>query len=139
MFFLVNLFIVSGQDEIEWSVDFNESTEEVKMRADLANGWHLYSSQKVYEFGPIPVSFQFDKTNDVELVDEVIEPKAVIILDPNFNSELAVFNGNPEFIQKVKVLNPSVVQLIISYMICDDTKCLPPTDEVFNIQLSKSR
>lgn len=137
LIFFFNLFIVSGQDEISWSVKVSEKHDEVIIRADLSEGWHLYSRRNKMDFGPFPVSFEFEKNANIELVGEVVEPEPIVVNDENFKSEMAMFSGSPEFIQKIKVLNSGTVQLTVSYMICNDRQCLPLRDEVFTIQLLK--
>lgn len=137
LIFFFNLLIVSAQDEITWSTSVSDNQDELKIRADLSEGWHLYSRTNKMEFGPFPVTFDFEKNANVEFIGEVMEPQPIIVNDENFKSEMAMFGGSPEFIQKVKVLNSGTVQLTVSFMICNDRQCLPPRDEVFTIQLLK--
>ena len=48
--------------------------------------------------------------------------------------KLTKYAGEVEFVQKVRVTNPNAaISGTVHFMVCDDVKCLPPTDETFTI------
>ncbi len=87
-FLLLPNFVV-GQiyDPVDWTFSkqqISENTHELTFIADIEPGWALYSSD-IYNNGidcdieicPIPVSFEFNKNNDVQgnfnLVGDILE------------------------------------------------------------------
>jgi thiol:disulfide interchange protein DsbD len=50
---------------------------------------------------------------------------------------LAVFDDKAVFRQKIKVKKNTDVKIVITFMVCDNTRCLPPTDETIIIKIEK--
>lgn len=126
-------------EPVEWltSVEKVSETEyELIATAKIDKGWHLYS-QNVPEGGPIPTTFTFQDNQDYELIQTVLEEEGHTINDPVFNMRIKFFENKVVFKQRLKVLNRelSLVKGEVEFMVCDDTRCLPPTqvDLVFNI------
>jgi len=119
--FLTPIFGVSQiYDPVDWSFSkqkISENTYELTFVADIEQGWAIYSND-IYnndidcdvEICPLPVSFEFDKDNDLESyyliggIKEVDENKSV--------------SQDPIFLM-------------------DDTKCLPPTDVEFEFNFGE--
>ncbi|MFD1160954.1 protein-disulfide reductase DsbD family protein [Hwangdonia seohaensis] len=126
-------------DPVKWSTSVEKlsDTEYVLIvDAVIDNGWHLYS-QNVPEDGPIPTTFAFETNADYELIDKVAEEEGHTINDPVFNMRIKFFDNKAEFRQRIKVLNQelSIVKGEVEFMVCDDTRCLPPNyvDLEFNL------
>jgi thiol:disulfide interchange protein DsbD len=116
---------------VSWStsvVDNNDGTFDLQMKAEIEKGWHLYSQSLPSDDGPIATEFAFKESSDYELIDKVIEPKAITEYDPNFDMDLNYFKESVVFTQKVKSLNPGELKAIaeVYFMVCDEEKCLPP-------------
>lgn len=110
---------------------------EIHMTANVSGNWHIYA-QNAGE-GPVPTSFTFNKNPLVKWEGKVTEKgKLENAYDPNFKSTLKFYNGKVDFIQKIstKSLANTVVSGTITYMVCNDKKCLPPKDVPFSIQIS---
>ncbi|WP_034041708.1 protein-disulfide reductase DsbD family protein [Wocania ichthyoenteri] len=130
-------------EPVEWSTSVEKVSEteyELIATAKIDKGWHLYS-QNVPEGGPIPTTFAFQDNQDYELIQTVLEEEGHTINDPVFNMRIKFFENKVVFKQRIKVLNNelSLVKGEVEFMVCDDTRCLPPTyaDLVFNINSSK--
>jgi thiol:disulfide interchange protein len=109
--------------------------------AKIDKGWHTYSQIKFGEDGPIPTKITFDdKNKDVQLIDKTSEngPKIHEGHDPVFNMQLKYFEESLTCIQKVKVLKDTKLKGTLEFMVCDDTKCLPPDDKDFEFDLKAS-
>ena len=147
--FLTPIFGVSQiYDPVDWSFSkqkISENTYELTFVADIEQGWAIYSND-IYnndidcdvEICPLPVSFEFDKDNDLESyyliggVKEVDENKSVS-QDPIFLMEVTKFTKKATFKQVIELKSENVnVSGYLTFMVCDDTKCLPPTDVEFN-------
>lgn len=132
---------VSGQilDPVKWTFDSKriDSDEfELKFKAKLDMGWHLYSQNLPSDDGPIATSFVFDESDAVERLGEVTEPKAKTEYDPNFDMELSYFENSVEFVQRVKISANTVFKGELTYMVCDASKCLPPEYVPYSFELS---
>jgi len=111
---------------------------ELTMTANLDKGWSIYS-QHTSDDGPVPTAFEFESDNfeAIGAVEETGDKTEGI--DPLFEVNVIKFKKGPVvFTQKVKVTDYSKpVSGYLTYMTCDDEKCLPPTDVDFSFALSK--
>jgi thiol:disulfide interchange protein DsbD len=105
--------------------------------ATIDSGWHLYS-QVVPEGGPIATGFSYTTNADFELVGETLEDEGHTVDDPVFEMKIKFFENKAEFRQRIKLVNKelSLVEGEVEFMVCDDSKCLPPTyvDLKFNLK-----
>lgn len=109
---------------------------ELHMTAVLNGKWHIYSQQAGE--GPEPTSFTFDKNPLVKTDGAVAENgKLTKEYDENFKSVLKFYNGKVDFVQKVNVKNniATVAKGKVTYMVCNDKKCLPPKEVPFSIKI----
>lgn len=146
---ILNIFAVSAQldfqnqnqnlDPVSWDAKVkkqNDSIFSVIITADMEDGWHLPSQKELAldENGPIPTYFDFKfEENILQKVDTVSEPEGVTKFDEIFQSELTYFLDVAQFEQKFKVTGQEGnLDLEVSFMICDDEKCLPLDQKRFN-------
>lgn len=109
---------------------------ELHMTASIDGNWHLYS-QNAGE-GPEPTSFQFSKNPLVKWIGKPSEiGKLETMYDPNFKSTLRFFNKQVDFVQKVTLKSSASTSIkgTVTYMVCNDRRCLPPKDQAFTIKL----
>lgn len=125
-----------GQSKIRWTYVFNTDLKAVEIQADLAEGWHLYSQHVNSSIGPVPTSFSFLENDKIELIGNVNEPKPLQKYDENFEATLDFFEGEVHFSQLVSVKSPTSLKGVVTYMLCHETMCLPPVDEIFTIEIS---
>lgn len=136
LFILSLITLVSfGQNTVEW--DFKVENEAFTAEANIAEGWHLYSQHIDNEIGPIPTSFEFDDNASIKLIGETNEPESLKEYDENFEGELNFFKENVTFTQNIKVSKATELKGFVTYMVCNDTMCLPPVDEYFTIKIDK--
>ncbi len=104
--------------------------------AKMDKGWTIYS-QFIEEGGPVPTSFTFEEGAHFVLTGNVKESDNVKKgYDKVFEMQMAKFSEYATFTQRVKaqdITKPVVGYL--TFMTCDDEKCLPPTDVEFEITL----
>lgn len=125
------------EEPVKWSFSAQKlSDTEVNLliKAKIDKGWHVYS-QFIEDGGPIPTSFKFSPSADYELIGKVSEsPKAVNAFDPNFGMQIAWHQDAVTFTQKVKLKKPkTTINGVLEFMVCNDKKCLPPTEVEFSI------
>ncbi len=122
-------------DPVQWSfeVEKTSSSEYILIyKAEITDGWNIYS-QHLDDGGPVATAFTIEDKQGVEVLGEIIEPsKAKKSYDELFEMDVVKFGGNAEFRQKISTSKSSFkVKGFVTFMCCDDTKCLPPTDVDF--------
>ncbi|RED43820.1 thiol:disulfide interchange protein DsbD [Winogradskyella eximia] len=129
-------------EPVKWntSVEKISDTEYVLVsKATIDEGWKLYS-QKVPEGGPIPTGFEYKTDNGVELIGSTIEEKGKEVMDKVFEMKIKFFKNTAEFRQKIKIsdVNISKTSSEVSFMACNDERCLAPTYFDLEFDLTKS-
>ncbi|MGJ5642384.1 protein-disulfide reductase DsbD domain-containing protein [Formosa sp. S-31] len=141
-FALLTAFVGQAQilEPVKWSTSVNkisDSEYELVATATIEKGWHLYS-QNVPQDGPIPTKFTFEGNSNYLKKGNTVEEKGHTIQDPVFEMEIKFFETKADFKQRVKLKGkaPFDVKGIVEFMVCDDSRCLPPTevDLVFNVK-----
>ena len=136
LFTLLTISLASfGQNTVEW--EFKVENDVFIAEATIAEGWHLYSQHIDNEIGPIPTSFEFEENTALEIVGDTQEPESLKEYDENFEGELNFFKEKVAFQQKIKVLESTELIGFVTFMVCNDTMCLPPTDEKFTVTIEK--
>ena len=132
---------LTAQNHLTWNFSYDKSSEKIIIKGTIDKGWHLYSQKTPANAGPIPVSISIDKQKGIKLIgkcEEKLEPHD--IFDVNFDSQVYLFENTYLAEQKIKLKkakNQHLKQLkgSVLYMVCDETKCLPPIEVPFTIQL----
>ena len=117
---------------VKWQFSINEKSE-IFFQASIDKGWHLYD-MNLPEDGPVSTQFSFEKIEGAQLVGKVFATsKAITQYDRQFEMELRWFEKSVQFIQKIKITNPEKFKIIgeVTYMACDDERCIMPTPEAF--------
>ncbi len=141
--FLFSLFTQAQIFEpVKWdfeSKNIDEQTYELIFTATIDEHWALYS-QHIDGDGPIPTSFSFEENTAVEFIGNVEESdeNKVSKKDPLFDNILVTkFYKKATFKQKIKLKNTStVIKGFLTFMTCDDERCLAPTDVSFEFTFS---
>lgn len=129
-------------DPVKWTtaVEKVSDTEyHLIATALIEKDWHIYS-QNVDKGGPIPTTFFFTESADFKRLGKVIEEKGHTIQDATFNMQVKSFSDKAKFVQKIKLENPvKTVKASVEFMVCMDTRCLPPkeVDLVFDLNKAK--
>jgi thiol:disulfide interchange protein DsbD len=129
------------EDPLKWatSVEKISDTEFVLVStATIEDGWHLYA-QDVPEDGPIATSFTFENPkNRYSLMGKTTEQEGVTVDDPVFEMKIKFFENTATFKQKIQTVSDiNVIKGVVEFMVCDDTKCLAPTEIELVFHLKK--
>ena len=128
----------------------SENTYELTFVADIDEGWAIYSND-IYNNGvdcdveicPIPVSFEFNESKGLfNFVGEVFEEdrNKKVSQDPIFLMEVTKFEKQAVFRQTIEIISEDFkVTGYLTFMTCDDTKCLPPTDVEFSFNFGEPK
>lgn len=134
-----NALFAQVENPVKWtyaSKKVGDKTYELQITATLQKGWHIYA-QDAGE-GPEATSFSFTANPLFKLEDKVKEKgKLLKEYDPNFKSVLKFYGDKVVFVQKIKMKTvvPTVAKGTVTFMVCNDKKCLPPKDVPFSIKV----
>ena len=135
--------IAQTPDPVKWEFSSeatdNENEVVLVFKADIDDGWVIYSQYLDSDEGPIATSFEYEYAH-YELVGENEEIGTLTTeKDKWFNMQVKKLSGEVEFRQKIK-FEPgykSQVTGYFTYMSCDSERCLPPKDIEFIIDMPK--
>ena len=127
------------EEPVKWSFSSKQSGQEVQLifKAIIDQGWHLYDTS-LPDGGPVPTSINYSDSSLFELTGELKKnPQPVQIFDKAFQMDLRYFNRQVEFIQTIRLKSDKAVTVsgYVEFMVCDDEKCLPPTEADFEFKL----
>ncbi len=141
LFFLCAGYLLTAQilKPASWaysSKDLGNKRYELDFTATINKGWHIYS-QFIDSGGPIPTSFTFKKSGDYILIGKTKEDgKPIKENDPGFGMVLKYYENEALFSQIIELKKPTAdVKGTLEYMVCDASRCLPPSDKNFEFKL----
>ena len=127
-------------EPVTWTTSVKKISDkeyELIATAEIEENWHLYS-QTVPESGPIPTTFSFVSSPNFLKKGNTKEDLGHTVSDPVFDMEIKFFETQASFKQRILIKEqvPFKVNGTVEFMVCDDSRCLPPTevDLVYNIQ-----
>lgn len=122
---------------VKWTYNMSQTGEnefDLIFKAEIQKGWTVYS-QYIDEGGPVPTSIWYDTEGVIETIGDAKEGgHKKEGMDPIFEMHVIKFLADQPYTitQKVKVLDPTKkLSGYLTYMTCDDERCLPPTDVDF--------
>ena len=125
-------------DPVQWEValyNTGDASATIVATAQIESGWHVYSNDNDPLDGPIPTSFSI-ATEGVE-AGELRECTPEVHYDPNFDKDVKSFEGTVSWALDVSWTGdrPEKIDGLLTYMTCDDTKCIFPPDVEFYLAL----
>ena len=141
---LASLSFAQVENPVSWSYEAKKksaNTYEIVITANVESPWHIYS-QNTGKGGPIATEIKF-KPNPLVTVPAA-KPKELgkieKVMDNNFGTQpvqVSYFSDKVQFVQTVTVKGNVKTNLAgtVEYMVCNDSKCLPPTKKSFDLKL----
>ncbi len=139
LFSLSIITMAQIENPVVWSFSATKIANkqyEIHLVATVQDNWHIYAQDAGK--GPEPTSFIFNKNPLIKYVGKVKEVgKLETAFDQNFNSTLRFYKNKVDFIQKVTLKSKASTNVkgILTYMVCNDRKCLPPKDVPFLVKI----
>ena len=128
-----------GQEKIQWRFDYVAFPSSIHISARFENGWHLYALDLDPSIGPVPTEIVLEKNKLVkELQPFEIGTIAKKSYDANFGAELSYYEKEFFAHKRILVKKPTIVKGELTYMLCDDKRCLPPKTIPFEIAVKPS-
>lgn len=128
-------------EPVKWSTSVEKVSDtefDLVSKATIEKGWHLYS-QNVPADGPIATSFIYDDSEgNFTIVGNTTEEEGHTIQDPVFEMEIKYFENKATFKQRIQVKEgAATVNGFVEFMVCDDSRCLPPSEVELTFNLPK--
>jgi len=130
---------------VSWAFDskhISGDEYELTYTASIEDGWTVYSQYLESEDGPIATSFEFDPGDHFSLVGKTVEDKLNRKegFDKIFQMNVTKYAKKAIFRQKVSIKDYSKpISGYLTFMTCDATKCLPPTDKDFEFKIAPKK
>lgn len=127
---------------IKWEYSYREIDDkngELVIKAKIDPDWHIYSQTQAGD-GPLPTVFAFVKTPQYDLDGTVEEPDPERRHDVAFDTDVAMFEREVVFVQKIKRNTKKAFEVLgeVEVMACNNTMCLPPRTYKFHIEVPQN-
>lgn len=142
---LLGIFLSFGlqaqtKPPVQWSFSLTatEQPQQVVLHAmaTIEDGWHVFTNQPGGDGLLIPTDIVLNESNQVT----VVNPFSVVGNSITKNMDGV---GNVNYIEKMgefttvlTVKKGQVVEGVLTYQVCNDRMCLPPTDVPFRLELT---
>ena len=132
-----------NDNPVSWEFEVSEEPNvmgmyEITFTATIEEKWHMYSQNLPSpDDGPLPTVFTFDYKEGFDIVGNVVEEtKPHAVFDDVFEVQVNYFDGKAVFKQLVGLTdkaNEVTINGTVSYMVCNESTCLPPNDVPFSL------
>lgn len=129
-------------EPVHWSVNVGpivNDTVEAHFSAKIDDGWYVYSSTLDPDIGPVPTSITYLNEGDstYSLIESIEESDHVKEgMDAIWQAKIKKFADNVVFVQRIALHDTFVtVKGYVEFMTCDNSRCLPPQDLDFELDL----
>lgn len=125
-------------DPVSWTIEqksTSSTTADIIIKAKLEKGWHLYGLN-IPPDGPVPTKIVIEQLDNAKKEGSIqAKSKLVEVHDPNFDMKLNWYSDEAVFVQKISFTDPAAVyaKVSVSFMVCDDKSCLPPSEEILTV------
>jgi thiol:disulfide interchange protein DsbD len=146
-FYILTLLVFAGftsqaqsNKQVKWNYSVKkiaDKTYEVHMTASIGGNYHMYA-QNVGVEGPLPTSFSFTK-NPLIVLDGKVKENGKLIkkFESIWGGNVSYFEKTVDFVQVVKLKANVKTNLAgkVEFMVCDEEKCLPPSDVEIKVNI----
>jgi len=136
VFILLSIFALAvaaqSNKQVQWSYTAKKIADkmyEVHMTAAIGANYHMYAQNAGVE-GPLPTTFKFTSNPLAALDGKVKEVgKLVKKKEDAWGGTVQFYENTVDFVQVVKLKGniKTSVAGTVEFMVCNDSKCLPPS------------
>lgn len=133
-------FAAQAQQNVAWKSEvqpLGDGTFRIVLTASIPEHFHMYDMGPYDDMGPNATVITFTPEAGARLsgsVQQITAPHRYY--DDIYEMEIGTFEGEAQFAQTVLLTEPkATVKAYVEWMICDDTSCMPLTDEELTITL----
>jgi thiol:disulfide interchange protein DsbD len=105
----------------------------------LDDDWHIYAPTTP-PGGPVPTTITVDSTSAFAQTGDILQPPPIATHDPNFDLLVEFYGKATTLSAQVRVarsapLGAHELAGAITYMLCNETSCLPPVTHTFTLAI----
>ena len=131
--------MAQGENPVKWKhsvTDKGNGIYTVELKAEMADGWHIYVTDPALAFNP--TTFEFAPSEGITAEGDLRSlSKAHIEKDELLMMEIGQYENEAIFEQDFKAEKGGEVKATISYQACNVGSCLSPTTEEITITLGE--
>lgn len=145
---LLSIFSWTAFGQIHNPVDLDFSVEELKenkarlvITATLEEGWHIYHDELPPDAIALPTEFILENSDAFKTIGKLQFPKPIKEYDPIMDDEVFYHEGKVKIYQTIEKLStkPFTVKGEFSFMVCNESTCLPPEYKDVEFQLEAAK
>ena len=131
--------LAQSEKEVQWTFaakKISDNTYEIHMTAKVNDDWHIYSQEA--GDGPFATAITFTKNPLVNFEGKVKEAgKVKKVYEKSFETEVRYYENTVSFIQVIKVKGKGKTNVAgkVEFMVCNDSRCLPPSAVDFKVNI----
>lgn len=139
---ILSMAFSKAQGPVSWTYSATKisgTVYEVRLKASIQDGWHLYAQGQPENFLGIPTTIKFNKHPLVVLNGKPKEiGKLEKATEPTLDIESWQYNDEVVFVQRVQLRNKVRTNISgsIEFQVCTDNKCLPPATVNFQVPVN---
>jgi len=139
--FMATLVFAQSGTKVKWDYiikKIGDNKYEVRMVANIQQGWHLYSQTQSPDAIALPTTITFAKNPLITVSGKTKEiGKVVNAFDKATQSRSRFYSNKVEFVQIVTLKRNVKTSIVgdVEFMVCDDKQCLPPDKSKFTIKI----
>ncbi|MEG1672955.1 MAG: cytochrome c biogenesis protein CcdA [Alistipes sp.] len=129
------------QQNVTWKSEvktLSEGNYRIVLTANIPARFHMYDMGPYSDMGPNATVITFPSVSGAKLTGKVKQlTKAHRFVDDVYEMEIGTYEGKAQFAQDLQLTAPkAVIKANVEWMICDDTSCMPLTDEDLTINIT---
>lgn len=135
-------FTINAQSskQVQWAYAAKkvaDKTYELHITATIGENYHMYAQDPGVE-GPLPTSFKFSG-NPLAATDGKVKEvgKVVKKFESAWNGSVNYYEKTVDFVQLVKLKGNIKTNVggSVEFMVCNDSRCLPPSTVEFKVNV----
>ena len=131
--------IEDPSEKVSWEISHEQVGCEVTLIAKITMEphWHISAASLPIDCFSIPTSINIDEHPGYDVDDSTYEPDPVHLYDSLIDEHLYWHSGTIEMRKKITLKTKEAISIkgYYSFQTCDDSHCLPPYDEDFEINV----
>ena len=125
------------KNPVSWTISNIQTAPckyDVLFKADIEDGWHIYSQSMPGDNGPLPVEFTINTDGKVKRQGKVQEPTPMKQYSPVWEMDILSFEKEVTFKQPIELTGSSgSVKGDVYFMVCSKKNCLAPSYQDFSL------
>ena len=138
---LMCTFVAAQAQNVSWTnevKDLGDGNYRIVLTAQIPDRFHMYDMGPYDAMGPNATIIKATPVSGARIVGA---PQAITAphryYDDIYEMEIGTYEGTAQFAQDVQLTAPEAeVTVYLEWMICDDTSCLPLSDDEITVKIS---